>query len=99
MDNAVAELCEAIFVFGIVQRLGIASVGKRRFGQYEFVHDLVERIKPDFEEVEFIEETEAVVDHLSYRCFLSDVQQRAKRQATALAALIPVIQQSMVLSE
>ena len=64
MDYAVAELCEAIFVFGIVQRFGIASVGKCRFGQYEFVHDLVERVKPDFEEVEFIEETEAVVDHL-----------------------------------
>ena len=65
MDNAVAEFCEPLFVFHIIEGFGIARMRERGFGKYELVDDLVEGVEPDLKKVKLVEKTEAVVDHSS----------------------------------
>ena len=105
VDYAVVERRKSFLVFRIVEGFGIPRVCERRFNKHKLVDDLVECVEPYLKKVEFVEETKAVVYHVSFEvgcqgrgalCFVIAI---ATRLANAFKTVIAVIHQSIVLRE
>lgn len=63
MDDFVVEFAKPGTVFLIMQRFGFIGMGFSCFHQYEFVHDIRQFMQPQFQQLQFVKEGKAIVNH------------------------------------
>ena len=63
MDDLVGEFGKHLFVLFIIQRLRIPGKGLRSLADHEPVHHRVHDMKPQLQDIQFIEKLKAIVYH------------------------------------